>query len=525
MTLISLNFILFFIIVLCVYYIIPHKFQWYVLLIASIVFFVTSAIPHTLIYLIISIVSIYFATRYIDKANRQIDNANISETAILDIKRRRKAVFIIAIIINIGMLALLKYTNFFLQNINALANVFGAELPVGAVRWLAPLGISFYTLQIVGYLTDVYWGTSKAQPNILKVALFASYFPQMTTGPISRYSQLENQLYAEHKFDFKQISRGATRMAWGFFKKLVIADRIGILATSVYSSVPDYYPGLYVWVGTFAYVLQLYADFSGCMDIVIGASECLGIKLPENFRTPFYSRSTQEFWQRWHITLGTWLKDYIMYPILRSKSMIKWGAKLKKKVSKKAAQKLPVYVAMLVLWLALGVWHGDGWKYIFEGLWFWAIIILSQLLTPLFKKTISFFKIKTETFSWHLFQSIRTTLIFAVGGVLFFGALNLKTAFSMIKSALTVFNSTIFFNGDLITIAGGERNLQIVAVGLLILIIVEAFQARGQSVRTWLSEQNIIFRWIILYGLIFMIIVFGLYGPGYNPADFIYGRF
>lgn len=482
-----------------------------------------SAIPHTLVYLCVSIISIYLAARYIDNINQKLSKLEQNNAIAKSLQIKRKVIFILTLTLNLGMLALLKYTNFFLQNVNTLVNAFGVDLPIGAVRWLAPLGISFYTLQVVGYLADVYWSVSNAQTNILKFALFTSYFPQMTTGPISRYSQLENQLYSVHKFDYKTVCHGAIRMAWGFFKKLVIADRIGILATAVYST-PQDYTGLYVWVGTLAYVLQLYADFSGCMDIVIGASECLGIKLPENFRTPFYSRSTQEFWQRWHITLGNWLKDYVMYPILRSQTMANWGKKLKDRFNKKIAQRLPTYTAMLVLWIAIGIWHGDGWRFIFQGLWFWLIIVLSQMMSPFFKKTINFLKIKTETFSWHLFQSIRTTLIFSVG-ILFFGAQSLKTAFYMIKNALTNFNSTIFFNGDLLALSGGEKNLQIVAFGVFILIIVEAFQARGNSIRNWLDNQNLVFRWIILYALIFSIIILGYYGPGYDPANFIYGRF
>jgi hypothetical protein len=200
------------------------------------------------------------------------------------------------------------------------------------------------------------------------------------------------------------------------------------------------------------------------------------------------------------------------------------GKGLKKRFGKKTAQRISSYLAMLVLWLAIGIWHGNGWQFAAQGLWFWVVIVAGQLLTPAFKKTIGALKIQTETFSWHLFRSIRTFLIFAVG-VLFFGSGSLPNALYMLKSGLTVFNPTVLFSEDLVTLAGGPANLRIIAFGVIVLFAAGAFQAKGVSVRDWLGRQNAAFRWIVLYGLIFCVILLGLYGPGYNPADFIYGRF
>ena len=312
-------------------------------------------------------------------------------------------------------------------------------------------------------------------------------------------------------------------MLWGVFKKLVISARLGVLVDTIYGDI-EKYPGLYIWLAAALFMFQLYTDFSGCMDIIIGASECYGIVLPENFRTPFFSRSVQEYWQRWHITLGGWLRDYLLYPLMRSKSLRNLTKTLKNKINKKAAKQIPSWLAMLCVWLFIGLWHGGGWNYILGmGLWFYFCIVLSQALEPLFQKMIALLRINTESFSWRLFQHIRVFVLVSVGNM-FFRLNSLTNTFATMKAGISVWNPEIFFDGSLFKLGLDRPDFTVAALGLLILLLISCLQEK-ESVRERLARQNLIFRWIILYALILAIFILGMYGPGYNAQSFIYENF
>ncbi|MFA6846102.1 MAG: MBOAT family O-acyltransferase, partial [Sphaerochaetaceae bacterium] len=346
MVFISAGFAIFFFVTLAAYYLLPGSTQWVVLLIASMVFYLLAGTPFTIIYLLVSAVSVYYAARYI---GQRVDNGNAHLSPC-------KLVYVLTVCLNVGMLSSLKYMNFLTGNLNNVLELFGCPFFIPPVHWIASLGISYYTLQVVGYLTDVYWGIAPAQRNLCKMALFAGFFPQMVSGPISRYGFLESTLYARHDFDYGKVCMGLQRMLWGVLKKMVIADHLFPFTEMVFNDSGNY-SGVFVWIGTLLYVLQIYADFSGCMDIALGASECFGITLPENFREPFASVTIQEFWQRWHITLGLWLRDYIMYPILRSKLWTRLGKRMRVRLGKRLGKQIPTFLAMLVLWILMGVWH------------------------------------------------------------------------------------------------------------------------------------------------------------------------
>ena len=236
-------------------------------------------------------------------------------------EKYRKRIFVLALLCDLGILAALKYTNFLIGNVNAIT---GASL--ASVDWVLPLGISFYTFQTVSYVIDVYWEKIPAERNPLKVALFTSFFPLLIQGPISRFGDLSETLFSEHKADYKQISFGLQRILWGYFKKLVIADRLLIAVTAVCGD-PAGYDGAYVLAGALLYAAELYADFTGGIDITIGIAQVLGIRVKENFVRPYFSRNIAEYWRRWHISMGTWFKDYIFYPL----SVAPWLLKLSKK--------------------------------------------------------------------------------------------------------------------------------------------------------------------------------------------------
>lgn len=510
----------------------PGRFQWIVLLLASLAFYFLCAQPYTFLYVLLSVVTVYYAARRIDRlsARRRIQPGDEQSEAKLG--RQIKTVYILALFVIIGMLAALKYSNFVLGNVSLIAKLFMPQTEIITVHFAASLGISFYTLQMAGYLTDVYWGMVESEKNIARLALFNLYFPQMISGPINRYKSLSGELYSRHSFEYGKVRSGIWRIVIGFFKKLVISEQLIGAVDAVYADTQAY-GGIFVWIGTFLYVIQIYADFAGCMDIVLGVSECFGIELAENFRIPFTSKSIQEFWQRWHITLGAWLKDYIMYPLLRSAAWSRLTKKIKKGLGKKAARQLPTFLAMLVLWLAMGLWHGGGWNFIGEGIWFWLVIVLGQVLKPWGDILLKKLRVREEGRLWYVFQCVRTTFIYAVGA-LFFKAGSLTDALRMIGSALNpaqvmesayrilpVINS---LDESMGTVKLGWAALGVL-YGFVVMIMLGKMEKRNRPVREWLAEKPVVLRGVLTVLFIFSIIVFGAYGPGYSSSEFIYGGF
>lgn len=525
MTITSFYFICFIAIVIILYYVIPQRFQWVFLLAISTLFYFMAGTPYTIIYLYVSTITIYLGSNLVHKYTVMGQNCSQNEDAefYTKIVKKTKLIFILTLLIHISFLVVLKYTNFFIENINLLCTIFGDKVNVNTVEFISSLGISYYTLQLLSYLIDVYWGKIVPEKNFLKFTLFACYFPQMVSGPISRYTDINKDLYAKHTFNEKQVTFGIERIAWGFFKKLVISERLAVVVNTIFADVNTYY-GCYLWIGMFAFALQLYTDFSGCMDIVLGVSECFGVTLPENFKTPFFSKNIQEFWQRWHITLGTWLKDYIMYPILKSEAWISMGDFFKKKLGKKWGKKIPVYCGMLILWLAMGMWHGSGWKFIVgEGIFFWLVIVLGQIISPAFDKIVTRFKIKTDCFSFHLFQNLRTFFIFSIGMV-FFRADSFRSSIWLLRNSLKINNFSIFFDNSLLNLGLSSLQCIILFISLIVLLLVSLVKQK-MDIRELLLQQNLIFRWAIWYALIFANIYLGMYGQSHGTINFIYQGF
>ena len=504
----SVLFFAFVAVCLLIYWNLPGKYQWILLLISSLVFYCVSAKIYTIIYLCFSVVSVYLATKYFDKVNNSDDNEN----------NHKKLVLVLVVICNIAILVLLKYTNL---GINTFNYIFGTKIL--NVNWLAPLAISFYTLQIVSYLLDNYWGVAKTEKNILKLFLFTSYFPQMVSGPISRYSQIGEQLVSEHRFDYDRVTNGIKRIALGLIKKMAISNRLAIVVDEMYAST-ELHSGVYGIVAAVLFVLELYTDFSGCMDIVLGVSECFGISLPENFRAPFFSKTVQEFWRRWHITLGQWLRDYIMNPILKSKSMISLGRVTKKRLGKKQGKKIPVYISMLVLWLVMGLWHGSSWKYIIgEGLWFWAVIVLGHILESPFNSIKKCLRIKENNIVWKSFQVVRTVIIFAIGNI-FFHAVSLSESITRVRELFNINISLfsikqflwLFLNDSL----GGRFGLIILMIALLIMVIIDYNIYQDKKPILLLQKHNIA-KWVVYFAFVGIIIL----SLNIGGQEFAYAQF
>lgn len=493
MSITSFSFLCFFAVVLFLYYVIPKKAQWSFLLFVSFAFFMTSSEVtesggwYVIFYPLAAVAAVYLAARLMDRTKEQ---------------KKRRAALICAVIFCLGLLGTLKF--------------FGLPL-------LAPMGISFYTLTLLGYLFDVYYEIGKVQNNYGKLVLFTCYFPTMVSGPILKYGDMEEQLYGGHKLDYRRVTFGMQRMLWGFFKKLVISERMAVIANEIFNNYESY-AGFPIWIGAIAFTFQLYTDFAGCMDIVLGISECFGIILPENFNAPFLAGNISEYWRRWHITLGTWLKEYLFYPLLRTKFFMQLPKKLKSKVGKKRARQITTFLAMFLLWFAIGYWHGGTWNFIIgSGLLHWFYIVSGELAEPLFVKMRAFFHIKVESRGFIFFQRLRTFLL-VVLGLIFFRSGTVSDALRMIGRGFSAFNPQIFVDGTLFSFGLDWIELTIAVVSLLIFEWVTIQQQKGWM-RERLEKTNIVVRWIVLYALLFYVILLGQYGPGYSASEFIYQNF
>lgn len=507
----SFYFLCFFAVMLIVYYSIPRKYQWGFLLLCSVSYCLLAGQWVLILYPVVSVAVCYTGT------------GMLAGMPAWEEKKRRR-ILAMTILVNIGILFVLKYVNFLINTVNGAASLLGGsgEL-ISGVDFLAPLGISFYTFSLLGYVIDVYYGLAEHQENGLKLALYGLYFPNLISGPILKYREDAEQFFAPHAFDYRQVTRGLQRMVWGFFKKLVIAERLGVLVNTVYGAY-ETYDGAYIWVATACYAFQLYTDFSGCMDIVLGMSESLGIVLPENFRTPFFSKSVAEYWRRWHITLGVWMKDYVFYPLLRSKLFTDLNKALKKKCGKKRGKQYATFAAMFVLWFTVGVWHGGDWKFVIgSGLLHWCYIVLEELLAPGFAGLLAKLRLNAEGRFVTGFRILRTFFLVCIGD-LFFRAASVKDAFLMLAGAVRRFNPEILWNGSLLALGLDGIEVTIVVFSLLLLWTVSLLQRKG-SVRDGIAKRPLPLRWVLWYALLFAVILFGCYGPGYSATEFIYQGF
>ena len=341
----SFYFLCFFAAILIVYYLIPGRLQWLLLLACSVAYYLMTGNGLLILYPTVSVTACFLGIRLLAVIPAEE-------------QRRRRWILTATILVNIGILVVLKYVNFGIYTIDGIAQLFGSSKTlIKSVDFLIPLGVSFYTFSLLGYVIDVYYGIAKPQRNYWKLMLYGMYFPVIISGPILKYREHGEQFFVPHRFDYRMVTRGMQRMLWGFFKKLVIAERLGTLVDTVYGGYTEY-PGAYIWFATVCYAFQLYTDFSGCMDIVLGMSESLGIVLPENFQTPFFAKSVAEYWRRWHITLGVWMKEYVFFPVLRSPLFTDLNKSWKEKFGKKKGKQYVTFAAMFLLWLTVGIWHG-----------------------------------------------------------------------------------------------------------------------------------------------------------------------
>ncbi len=525
----SYRFILFILALFLVYYIIPRKFQWLLLLAASYLFYSMAGVKY-LIYIAATTLSTYFISLRLNqlqmlqssylKENKESLSREEKKAYKAGMKSRQRKWLVLCLVFNFGILAVIKYADFTLSNINGALSWFNAK-PLPLIGFVLPLGISFYTFQTMGYLIDVYREKYSCERNLGKLALFISFFPQLIQGPISRFDDLKETLFSEHRADIRNISFGLQRILWGFFKKLVIADRLLAGVNTIVKN-PEEYQGVYVLVGMFFYAITLYADFTGGIDITIGIAQVLGIRVTENFERPYFSKSITEYWRRWHISLGTWFKEYMFYPISLSKSMLNLSKSCKKHVGEWLGRRISIYIASIVVWFTTGIWHGAAWNFIVWGLLNCLVILVSEECAPLYEKFHARFNVGHK-FWYRLFQVGRTFWLMS-----FLRTLdcyrNVGTTFRMYTTIVTRFNYDELFTGGLMKLglSGADYLVLIAAVGIMLAV---SLLGRSGSVREKLASKPMALRYAAYFMLLLVTLIFGAYGVGYDASQFIYSQF
>ncbi len=505
----SFYFLCFYACILIIYYLIPKKTQWVFLLLSSIAYYLLSGNGILILYPVCACLAAYAGIRMMSRTD--------------SLKAKRAALAGVVLLL-VGSLVVLKYVNFGINTVNGIAGLLGSEEAVLAgFKFMVPLGISFYTFSILGYVIDVYNGIAVPQKNFFKMALYGMYFPSVLSGPILRYREDGEQFFIPHPFHYREVTFGLQRMIWGFFKTLVISERMRFVVDTVYGNYGDY-PGAYIWLATVCYAFQLYTNFSGCMDIVLGMSQTFGLKLPENFATPFFAKNISEYWRRWHITLGVWMKEYVFYPLLRTGVFTCLSKNMRERFGKKRGKQLTTFLAMFVLWFSVGIWHGGDWKYVIgSGLLHWFYIVSGELLTPFFNKCMEKLHIDPKKRWVDVLRMLRTFFLVNIGFV-FFRADSAADAFHMLKGAVSVWNAGILFDGSVFTLGLDFIEFTIAIVSLCILFAVSVMQQK-ESVRERIERKKLPVRWAIWYALLFYTILLGNYGPGYSAAEFIYQGF
>lgn len=385
---------------------------------------------------------------------------------------------------------------------------------------LIPLGVSYYTLMLISYLVDVQHRKVEAEHNYLQLLSYATYFPGILQGPFSRYGQLSPQLKEGHRFNYTKVCFGAQLMLYGFFKKLVIADRLAQFTGTVFAKNSlSSRAGSVLFVGLIFRALQLYCDFSGYMDIAGGVSELFGIDLAKNFNHPFFSRSAAEFWRRWHITLGTWFKDYVYMPLNGAKWVTSAAKVFKKHFGRKAGMIFMKFIPLYIVWILTGLWHGTGWDYVLWGLYWGTLIFLSEVLAPQIRSLNKKLHINTEAPSWKVFQMVRTFFLFVIGRLITLDGSKIVIR-QMVKSP----RLGRLFDGTLLTMGLDGPNFTLAAAALCFVWLISIQQEKG-SVREKIASFNIVFRWIIYIGAVLVVVIYGVYGMSYDASSFIYMQF
>lgn len=483
MGLTNLTFFLFCFISLVVYYLLPKRFSYIALLLSSIIFLFYNDLTITNV----SYVLLILLTSY------------ISGILMKKFESKKKIIMIFSVLIILFELAFLKYSNLLIRTSNILF-----KTNFSLLENSSPLGLSYYSLMMIGYIINVYWGSTKEEKNPLKLATFMSYFPTLTSGPFIKYEDIKDNLEHRNKFNINNIIDGLIRTLWGLFKVLVISTRLNIFVSTIYGDVGSY-NSLIVFLSIILYTFELYTNFSGSIDIIMGISKMFGITLPENFNNPFASETITEFWRRWHITLGEWLRNYIFYPLLKSNAM-QWLTKKCKDLFGKKGKKIPIFISMFILWLTIGIWHGGAYKFILASGILQFVFIFFEDITDSVNKKCSL-PIKC-------FRILRTFILFSLSMV-FFRA-------TTIGEGVNILASLSDFSGSLNINFMSIIDYIIIGISILTLLIVDNTNEKINEIKEKIGIQ---YKLSLIFSFIIIILLFGKYGLGFVSSDFIYGKF
>ncbi len=526
MQLYSLQFVLFIASVLAVYYLVGKTRigggQWLVLLFANLVFYAVCGWQNLVFVLFTATTTwlsgcLFWRFELRSKDERGSAESRQQKKAIKQKWQHRKWLVALACLIaNFGILSYIKYWNVLLAN-------FGAGESFLASQLLLPLGISFYTFQSMGYLIDVYNGKYEAERNWAKLLLFVSYFPQLIQGPINRFDALASQLCERHSFDFENSRRAFLLIGFGVLKKFAIAELLVKTISMCLDGIGTTTPGSIIVFGILLYSVQQYCDFSGGIDMVRGVSQLFGVRMAENFRQPYFSVSLGDFWRRWHITLGAWMRDYVFYPFALRPSMRRLGEWCSAHLGQHAGRTLPACVANVLVFFLVGLWHGAEAHFIWWGLYNGLVIAAADLASPLFARMKAALRVDDSTNAWHAWRVVRTFVVVNIGWY-FDRIYDFGDCLQAFHNTLFNFNVAAFMPTFApILAAEGRMRFILAAIACLIVLVVSIQRERGVDVGERFLSMPIVFRWMALLALGFLIVFSFAFAPA--QGGFIYANF
>ncbi len=492
----SFEFAVFFPLVVLCFYVMPKKARPFWLLLASYYFYMGWN-PKYAVLILTSTVITYICARVMERFDKE-------KTL------QRKLILLAGLVSNLAILIFFKYFYFLHDILTDLMAMLGVTLQESRLNLILPVGISFYTFQALGYMIDVYRGDIKAEKSFINYALFVSFFPQLVAGPIERSGNLLGQLKAiseKPSWNFDRVTRGLLMMLWGYFMKMVIADRAAILVDEVFGA---YYmlEGVALLFGCVLFLVQLYCDFASYSAIAIGAASILGIKLMQNFAAPFFSKSISEFWRRWHISLSSWLRDYVYIPLGGSH-----------------CSKLRYYLNTIVTFLISGLWHGASWHFVFWGLLQGGMIVIGDVFRPIKQKLRDILHIQEEASTYQAMQ-VFITFGLSVISFVFFRAESVHAGLYYLERMMTRFDIWSLTAGNIYHMGLDEKEMGILMFAVFILILVDwLYEKRKQYFDTLVKGQSLVLQYLVSIVLLVMILVFGIYGQGYDATQFIYFQF
>lgn len=496
----SIHFLVFFPIVLLVYFIIPKKIRYLWLLVASYYFYMSWNVEYAILIAFSTLVT-YLCGILIHQIAKEEGKAWL---------RLKRFTLFLGITVNLVILFLFKYLDFAVENLNALLSRLNMTMIDNQFDLLLPVGISFYTFQALGYVIDVYRNDTKPEYNPFRYALFVSFFPQLVAGPIERSDHLLEQLRNTDKiklWNYERVVKGFMVMMWGYFLKVVIADRAAVVANEVFDNYYAYDTCALI-LGVVFFAIQIYCDFASYSTIAVGAANIMGFDLMDNFDTPYFSRSIKEFWRRWHISLSTWFRDYLYIPL---------GGNRKGKVRK--------YLNLMIVFLASGLWHGANWTYIIWGALHGMYQIIGDLIRPIKDSVNKMFRVRTQAKSFKLLQMLLTFALTCFAWI-FFRADSLRAAIEYIGRIFTRPDPWSLTTGLFYNVGLDRTQMNILLIAIVIMLLVDLLKYR-KNIRfeNIADHQNFWVRGLILFALIFAVIIFGAYGDNFDAQQFIYFQF